>query len=167
MLNVYRLLHPLVNGDYWEANYKGERTNLQNLERIRYIIHLLDNPGVEIASHDLVSLVKGVEAEQDEVYGELSQEQLEAEGFSLVDLEIEGLSQREKDGMDNQIHDEWDRLERAKESGDPSRIDEANRKWKILKRHLLNEYGIYMNFSSKGVRFTNKPKFLSFAFSDK
>lgn len=85
-----------LNGDYWEIGYKGQLTKLRNLERLRYIIHLLDNANTEIYSHDLVNLVKGQRQEVNNDYTEMGEERLETEGLSLEDIYIPKLSEEEK-----------------------------------------------------------------------
>jgi len=48
-----------LEGDIWKLIYNGDQTSLRNLERIRYIVHLIDNPNREFYSHQLTNLVKG------------------------------------------------------------------------------------------------------------
>jgi len=48
-----------IEGDIWKVIYNGDQTSLRNLERIRYIVHLIDNPNREFYSHQLTNLVKG------------------------------------------------------------------------------------------------------------
>ncbi len=94
-------------GDFWEVTYKGEKKSIKDLESIRHIIHLLDNPGIEIASHELFQLVKGNTLEQNEDYNKMSNEQLEKEGLSLVKHDIEGLSKEEKDRLESIAYEQW------------------------------------------------------------
>ena len=132
----------ILKGDYWEIRFRGEYTNIKNLERTRYIIHLLDNPGIDIASHDLLALVKKNTLEIDEDYTKMSKEQLENEGLSLVEHYIEGLSKEEKNRLESMAYQQWNELVDAKEKGEHSLINEKEKRWTALRRHFMNEYGL-------------------------
>ncbi|MBW2173914.1 MAG: hypothetical protein JRF64_04595, partial [Deltaproteobacteria bacterium] len=52
----------LFEGDFWAVYYNGNRTQFRDLERLRYVIHLLDKPRREFYANELISLVKGQRA---------------------------------------------------------------------------------------------------------
>jgi hypothetical protein len=149
--NYFRL-----NGDYWEIGYKGKETRLRNLERLRYIVHLIDNAGRAIYSHDLVQLVKGERPEVNNGYAKMGEERLEAEkGLSLEDIYIPGITEEERDRLDSQLHEVWDRYQLS--IGSPNET-EHKKKWDAAKRHLLNEYGIAIHESKKGFKVHQKAR---------
>ena len=71
------------------------KRSLRDLERIRYIIHLLDNPGVEFSSHRLTSLVKGNEPQPDQNFDKLSEEQLQKEGLTQDEILTNGATKED------------------------------------------------------------------------
>jgi hypothetical protein len=48
----------VCEGDFWSIKYNGESSHLKNLERIRYIVHLLENADKPISVFDLYNLLK-------------------------------------------------------------------------------------------------------------
>lgn len=79
-------------GEYWQVNFNGEETLVQNLERIRYIVHLLENPNKEFYCYELTKMVKMIQPEINEFYSSMGEDELAREGLSLVDLSIENLT---------------------------------------------------------------------------
>jgi hypothetical protein len=145
-----------LSGDYWEIGYKGKDTKLRNLERLRYIIHLLDNPDKEIYSHDLVQLVKGERPEVNNEIAKMGKERLEnEEGLNLEDIYIKDLSAEEKDGLEDTIFKMWANY---KQSIGVTTEKGHEKKWKSAKRHLLNEYGITIYENEKGLKFYYRPR---------
>ena len=141
-----------LNGDYWEIGYKGNKTSLKNLERLRYIIHLIDNDNKEIYSHDLVRYVKGDRPEVNNDYAEMGEERLETEGLSLMDIYIPDMSKEEKDKLEYWANEIWERHQK-----------DSNKQWGDLKRHFLNEYGIGIYESKKGLKFYQKARLKEYA----
>ncbi len=51
------------SGDFWEIKFKKETTKLRDLERLRYVIHLLSKPHMSMSVFELMRFVKGTEPE--------------------------------------------------------------------------------------------------------
>ncbi len=47
--------HFVLKGDFWEISYRGNETTIKDLERIRYIVRLLESPNNDFYCHELVS----------------------------------------------------------------------------------------------------------------
>ena len=91
-----------LEGDFWAINYKGVKANLKDLKRLRYIVHLIDNPNKEYYCHELSSLVNGQQPDANPYYSEMLNEELkENEGLSLGDLPIESLDREEKEKIES------------------------------------------------------------------
>lgn len=90
----------MLKGDYWKINFNKDETLIKDLERIRYIVHLLQNPNKELYCQYLTTLVKGLNPEVNKEYGKMGKDELENEGLSLVDLPIENLTREEKDRLE-------------------------------------------------------------------
>lgn len=144
-----------LNGDYWEIGYKGKETKLRNLERLRYIIHLLDNANIEIYSHYLVNLVKGERPEVNNAYAEMGEEQLKTEGLSLEDIHNQDISIEEKKKLEDWAYEIWERLQKSIGSLTQKT---AEKNWQNLKNHFFNEYGIKIDDSKKGLKFYEKAR---------
>jgi len=140
-------------GDFWEIQFNGRKALFRDLEQLRYIIHLVNNPNKEFYPTELRKLVKQYTHDPDEAYQKMGKEQLEVEGVSLEDLPIETLTKEQKDIFEEEAHKIWDNLNAARSSGDPERISDAEKKWENLKRFFLNEYGFKINSSNKGLSF--------------
>jgi hypothetical protein len=127
-----------LHGDYWEIGYKGKETKMRNLERLRYIIYLLDNADTEIYSHDLVKLVKGDSPEVNNDYAKMEKERLEAEeGLGFADIYLQDLSDEERTKLEDRVYEMWDGYKSS--IGSPT--ETARKKdWEAAKRHFLNEY---------------------------
>ena len=141
----------IYGGDYWEVNFEGKTTLLQNRERIHYIVHLLDNPGIEMASNDLVALVKGDNQKVNQIYSKLDSERLDKEGLSFSELQLNELSDSDKSALEEQAYKSWEKLRQS--SKNTSNYHEAEKEWNNLKRHFLNEYGVAIMQSAKGLNF--------------
>jgi hypothetical protein len=120
-------------GDYWTVNYNGESKNLKDLKRLRYIIRLLENPNKEFSHIELQTLVSGTEANKNENYSKMSDNELEDQGFSKS-LHTDELSDYDKDSIEKLIFKNWD--------------DETKRP--SIQGHLFNEYGVQVFSNSKG-----------------
>jgi hypothetical protein len=143
-----------LKGDYWKINFRGKEIILKNLERIRYVVHLLENPNQEFYCRDLTALVKGLNPETNQYYGKMGEEQLEKDNLSLTDLQIEMLSPEEKENLENMAYDIWEKTKNA--SLGKHQKDAAINEWERVKSHLLNEYGIMVFSSDKGLSFKIK-----------
>jgi hypothetical protein len=149
--NPYVFSH---KGDYWKINFNGEEALIKDLERVRYIVHLLDNPQREIYCHELMALVKGLNPEIDPNYSKMGRDKLEEENLSLVDLKIENLSPDDKDNIENVAYATWERTRDSSLS--PSMKENAKKEWDRVRGHLLNEHGVMVAASKKGLSFKLK-----------
>jgi len=140
-------------GDVWEIRYGGQNTILKDLERIRCIIHLLNNPDKEFFPTELRKLVKQYTHGPDEMYEKMCNEQLEIEGVSLENLPIEILSLEDKRRLETQANDVWENLKVARSKGDPKRISQRESEWHKLKGFFQKEYGVGIIKSDIGLSF--------------
>jgi hypothetical protein len=145
-----------LKGDYWKINFNREETLIKDLERIRYIAHLLENPNEEFYCHNLTALVKGSNPEVNQHYSEIGEEKLQQENLSLVDLNIEQLSQDEKEKIENMAYDAWEKVTNS--SNNPNTKEKAKREWESVKGYLLKEHGIMTFSSKKGLSFKIKAR---------
>lgn len=151
--NPYTFAH---KGDYWKINFNGEEALIKDLERVRYIVHLLDNPQKELYCHELMALVKGLNPEIDPNYSKMGEDKLKEENLSLVDLMIENLSPDDKDNMENVAYATW---ERARDlSLSPSMKEKAKKEWDRVRGYLWNEHGVIVSESKKGLSFKLKTR---------
>jgi hypothetical protein len=102
---------------------------------------------------DLVRIVKGPSGDSDSVYSAMSEEQLEEEGLELKDIEIEELSDTDKEGLENRAYEAWSAITKAKKSNDIEQIKKKQEEFEIVKNHFSNEYGLKVLSSSKGLKF--------------
>jgi hypothetical protein len=146
-----------LKGDYWAIKYRGELSLLINRERIRYIIHMLEYPNREFYVHELIDLVKGHDPIVNQEYSKMDPEQLENEGLSLTEFQIEHLSPEEKSRLEDVAHNQWGALIKAKKLGG-EKLEITQNEWDKMARHLLREYGVSVYPSNKGPKFNYKPR---------
>jgi len=142
------------NGDIWEINFEGKKTKFKDLERIRYIPHIIGNPNKQFNPLELKALVKKIKpeiGEEQEEYSKLNKEELEKEGLSFVDLDIEGLTKEDKIKLENIVYDIWDKLQKAKNP-------QNEKEWKALAYTIFNEYGTKIISTKTGPRFKHLPR---------
>jgi hypothetical protein len=78
----------------------------------------------------------------------MSQEQLEeAEGLSLVDIKMPGLSKEDNNRLEEQAFNFWERYKKY------GKKHNAEKNWIDLKRHLRNAYGVEVYESRNEPRF--------------
>lgn len=137
----------VFSGHYWEVYYNGKKTILKDLERMRYIAHLLEKPNKNFSPTELVTLVKGNTPEPNKELSGMSAERLgDDEGLSLVELQTVGLSAEDKNSFEKTAYDIWGKYK--KKNSDTARAD-----WEKLKEVFFNEYGIRCFERSNGLRF--------------
>jgi len=149
-----------LDGNMWKIKFRGKGTSLYNRERIRYIVHLLEYPDRDFYARELYRLVKGQPNEVNIDYNTMSEDQLEKEGLSLTELNIESLSKKEKDRLENIAHDIWEQLREAENKGDQNKIKKANNAWSETKKHLDYRYGIQIIELSKGLKFLKRHRLI-------
>ena len=160
----------IFKGDYWSVHYDGEDAIIKDLEQIRYIVHLTDRPNQFFYANELKSLVKGMpffsdvcEDSEDQVieYAGSSDEEQGKENFTLQNMPIEKLSDKDKEGLEKHIYEVWGHLIAAGEDGNEGRIKEAEQEFNNAKNHMYNEYGVKTYHSAKGLSFYYHPKLTS------
>jgi hypothetical protein len=160
-------------GKNWLIKYEGESATFPDYERIRYIVHLLNKPWVQISVIDLFEAVKKenisdkIEGKSDaiksarverEEWRNLPEEKLHERGLSLTDLSIDGLTEENKDKFEDLGYGFLQKLKDAKKNKNQPMIDRAEKELENYKKHLLNEYGIKAYVSSKGINFIQKKR---------
>jgi hypothetical protein len=140
-----------LKGDYWDIRYRGEETRIRNLERICYIVHLLDNPGVEFSSHSLTSLVKGNIPLPDQ---ELSKKQLKREGLTQDEVLTDGFTVEDYENFKKSARRLWEYSIISPDN------EKAQTDWESCKNIAQNEYGIVINDSGKSLKFFKKEKLI-------
>ena len=114
-----------LKGDRWEVRYKGKEKLFNDLKGIQYYAYLLRNPGVCFLSSQLAYYVERNGPDAQKYYSEMTQEQLEEEGLSLLNPYIESISDSDKQKIKEIICSFEDKLFIAKEGKDPSEIEKA------------------------------------------
>jgi hypothetical protein len=139
-------------GDYWKVKYDGRETLLRDLKRIRYIAHMLNKPNTDFYCRELYSIVNGHIPDADSNYSKMLDKDLkEKEGLRLINLEIEGLDNDEKNKIEDITYDLWSKMNDSSIS--TNQKNELEKQWDNLKRHFSNDYGIYIKSSKKGPKF--------------
>ena len=122
----------------WLLKYKGELTNINDLEGLLYITHLIRRSGEKILSSDLVALVKGRRFESPPYEEEMS--------LSTLDLD---LTVEETKRIENMGHEILEDLKKATDREDHEWIERAEQKFNQYRKHLLDEYAIKVFRSDK------------------
>jgi len=152
----------ILKGDFWSVYYAGNDSNIKNIERIRYIVYLIDRPNHPFYANALRSLVKGrpffsddcedSEAQPIEHAG-FSNEEQGKEDFTLSDMPIENLSDEDKKALEQTMDKVWGGLTAAEKDGNEVRIKKAKQNFNDAKTHMYNEYGLKTYSSAKGPSF--------------
>lgn len=121
-------------GANWYIKYNGKSGTIKDSKGMRYIAFLLDKPDSKFDPLKLLSLVDGP-PERNGKYSNMSPEQLEKEGASLLELPIEDMTQEDK----NKLEDTALKLWESSKSG--NKVDIEN--WGKCKRLLDREYGLF------------------------
>jgi hypothetical protein len=147
----------ILKGEYWSICYEGsDEVNIKNLERIRYIVHLLEKPHHPFSAFELKRLVKGEWHETDiESENEKDQRKMNAldVGLSIEGSQAEILSDEELKRFENMMFDFWDKLEAAKDTGNEEKVSNAQQEYNEGAKYLFDEYGLKIVSSSKGPSF--------------
>jgi hypothetical protein len=144
----------ILHGDYWEVKFNGSLFMLRALPRIRYIVHLLNNPNKDFFCDELVTLVKGQETGSfqrdieaiDSV--ESDDENSEKQRVQPIDRVENELSGDEFQKIKAIFHDLW------KRKNDPCVSDSQRAKaesdWQEASWSLSREYGLVFSESKSG-----------------
>ena len=146
----------MLKGDYWKINFNKDETLIKNLERIRYIVHLLENPNKELYCHELTSLVKGKNNELpnlqtiktiDPIESDDDQEKRDQK-INFVDIFESDLPPEELKTIKNVANQLWEKL------NDPNLSDNekstAQGDWEKAVNYYSSTYGILLKSTKKG-----------------
>ncbi len=136
-------------GDYWKVKYQGQETYIQNRERVKYIVHLIDNPGRIFNPIELVQLVKGQTEKTDEYYSNMSSAELEKEGLSELKLTDIGLTKENIENFKEQITTLFENIEFAKKNN-KNKIGKAETAFRNMTHYFMKEYGILVRITKTG-----------------
>ena len=151
----------ILSGEFWKIIYEGNESSVRNLESIKYITHLLENPDRTFTPVQLTRLVKGGEDcelsgitnEQRSGLSKMSQEQLyDREGLSIADLNIDSLSPEESGRLEEIAHDCYHEFK-------DNPTGSGQEEWDNAKKYLSDEYGIVCFESENGLNFKRLKRF--------
>jgi hypothetical protein len=133
-----------LKGDFWEVKFDKRSATFRNLDRIRYLVHLFENPNKYFDPMELTALVKGNSFEPNTDLSKMGAEQLEKEGLSLIELGIPGIADEDKKKFEDIAMKLWDNKDNS---------DKAKSEWEKTKRFLSSTYGIVCIEGSHGLSF--------------
>ena len=123
-------------GDNWYVKFRGGKPiTFSNLERLRYIVHLLGKPNYEFNNYNLFNVVKGHITNLEE-----SPKDFE-EGTELSALDIK-LSDNEINSLEEVANNIFYDLKKAEKTDNRALKEEAKEKFKSYKSYMLNTHGI-------------------------
>jgi len=152
----------ICKGDFWSIQYEGNKINVQDLECVRYIVHLVEKPNQPFYSNHLKILVKGRqhfldvhEDTDDQALGcaGFSIDGQDGESFTLSDMPIEKLEEHDKHKLEQIVMDLHEKMISKKKNGTEDELRKATEDFEKVKMHLSNEYGLEVRVTSKGPRF--------------
>lgn len=152
----------LLKGEFWSVHYNGKDSNIKDMECIRYIVHLINMPNHPFYANELTSFVKGnlsfsddCEDSEDQAmeHAGFSKEDQGKESFTLFDMPIEHLSDKDKEGIEKTLYKIWAKLNKAKEGGDEGSIKSASQDLKKANSYIYSAYGVMVSPSPKGLSF--------------
>jgi len=98
-----------------------------------------------------VDIVKGRSpSELERAYSQKRDDQLEEEGLSPSSLEIETLTDKEREVIKKNVKKASNTLEYAKTIGDEGQRDKAQKELDMFKEHVLAEHGIAIRVTPNG-----------------
>jgi predicted ATPase len=123
-------------GEYWTVTYQGTTSRLKDSKGLRYIGHLLRNPGSEIHVLDLVAQVEGTPAPSG---GARSGSGLDSVGLGDAG---EVLDPAAKAAYKRRLDDLQEELEEAREYNDPERAARLQEEKDALIQQLAGAVGL-------------------------
>jgi hypothetical protein len=145
--------HFKKEGDIWKVRYKNEQSYLRDLGRIRYIVHLLDNPGEKFTPNRLASIVKGNELSANPNYRKLSEKQLQKEGLTKTETP-NGLLEEDYQELKKKIRTLWERCTTSPDE------EKAREEWDHCKDIMASQYGIFVDDSGDDLKFRKKERLI-------
>jgi len=131
-------------GKYWSIKYGEESGHFPDHQRIRYIVHLIEEAGIEINNGSLVMLVKGAQFSEELPKGF-------TQDTNISDM-ANGLSREDLDKFIDMGNKYLIRLSQAEEKGDEGILKKYQEEFKRYKSHLFNEYGVKTLIMNEGIR---------------
>jgi tetratricopeptide (TPR) repeat protein len=139
----HQILEPSVfrrEGEYWSLAYERDAFRLKDSKGLRYIAHLLADPGREFFVLDLLRQADGFDADGTTLVG-ASQAEL---GLEVSDLNDGGsiLDSQAKAAYRRRLGELEEELDEAQESGDAERAARAKGEQDFLARELAGALGL-------------------------
>jgi hypothetical protein len=144
-----------LKGDFWEVSFGGNETTIRNLERIKYIVRLLESPNKDFYCHELALLVKGenpdtcfpdpreIDPIESDDHAYARQDKI-----NVVDPTEDEISREDLAACKNIANGLW------QAANDPNMREEeranAKKDWKKASDHFSNEYGLFFYESKTG-----------------
>ena len=151
-----------LKGEYWSIRYEGSvETNVRNLERIRYIVHLIEKPRHSFSARELKRLVKG-EWHETDIESEKDKEQREknclAQGLRTESLPSEKIEHETWEVIRKTMYDLWGTLIVAKDSDNKERITNAQQMFDRGASSIHNAHNVKVTFSNERPLFSYYPE---------
>lgn len=122
-------------GDYWAVTFAGRTVRIQDLKGVRYLRHLLADPGREFHVLDLVNLERGSPADRDHAARALDSDTTDDIGLVMLDDQARTAYKRRLDEIDDDIDE-------ARAAGDTERAAQAEHEREFLTRELSRAFGL-------------------------
>ena len=122
-------------GDYWAVAFAGRTVRIQDLKGIRYLTHLLADPGREFHVLDLVNLERGSAPERDRRSRALPADSTDDGGLAMLDDQARAAYKRRLVEIDDDIDE-------ARAGGDVERAAQAEVEREFLVRELSRAFGL-------------------------
>jgi tetratricopeptide (TPR) repeat protein len=122
-------------GDYWAVAFAGRTVNIPDLKGIRYLTHLLADPGREFHVLDLVNLERGSREDLDHTYRAFDVDSTDDTGLVMLDDQARAAYKRRLDEI-------YDDIDEARAAGDIERAAQAETECEFLRRELSRAFGL-------------------------
>lgn len=150
-------------GDFWKVRFNGDQTTLRNLERIRYIVHLIDNPNKEFYCHQLTNLVKGNSPELSD-FGAIdtidpiisNNDENDFQKITLDDFYELGIEPEDRQAIEKIAKELWEKRNDPELSADEK--SKAKDAWVKAVHYYSSQYGILLKSSKNGPIFEEKKR---------
>lgn len=122
-------------GEYWSVEFAGRTVRIQDLKGIRYLTHLLAEPGREFHALDLVNLERGGSVDRAPRAGAVDADSLDGSGLTMLDDQARAAYKRRLDEIDDDIDE-------AHVAGDIERAAQAEIEREFLLHELSRAFGL-------------------------
>ena len=152
----------ILQGEYWSIHCEGsDEVNINNRERIRYIVRLIEKPHYSFSALELKRLVKG-EWHESDTESENDKAQREknclAQGLGIEDPPSEELEYETKKLIEKTMHNSWDDVIAAKAANDKERIAKTQQEFNKAASCIYDAHNIKVTYSDKAPLFKFYPK---------